>query len=61
MNRVKIFENSSIETLNGEIAEFTESENANIVDVKLAVNQSNHKPLYSVYVIALIYKLNPPN
>ena len=54
-NKVKFFENSSIEKLNKEIAEFMESENGIIIDVKLAVNQSNHKPLYSTFVVTLIY------
>lgn len=61
MNRVKIFEDSSIAVLNKAIDDFLESENATVVDVKLAVNQSTHKPLYSRFVIALTYKLNPRN
>ena len=59
--RTKLFENSSIGRLNKEIAAFLKTENANVVDVKIAVNQSQHKPLYSDFVVALIYSLNPPN
>ena len=61
MNKVKLFENSSIETLNAEIAAFLKQENAAIIDVKLAVNQSTYKPSYSMFVIALIYKFNSPD
>ncbi len=56
--KTKLFENSSIETLNKKIAKFLETENANVVDVKLAINLSTHKPLYSNYVVALIYSQN---
>lgn len=53
--RTKFFEALSIEKLNAEIAKFLETENADVVDVKLAINQSQHKPLYSNFVVALIY------
>jgi hypothetical protein len=58
MKKVKLFENSSIDCINAEIAAFLLSENANVVDVKIAVNQSQHKPSYSHFVVALIYWTN---
>lgn len=58
MNKIKLFENSSITRLNKEIDDFLESENANVVNVKLAINQSTYKPSYSHFVIALVYNVS---
>lgn len=55
--RIKIFENDCVASLNSDIAELLESENANVVDVKVDINQSQHKPLYSTFVVVLIYSV----
>lgn len=54
--KVQIFEEGSITTLNKKINEFLTECIADVVDIKLAIAQSNHKPSYAHVVAAVIYK-----
>ena len=53
MNKVQFFEAASIGELNEKVTEFMQD--YSIIDVKVAVNQSMHKPLYSEFIAAVIY------
>jgi hypothetical protein len=53
---VQFFECDDVTALNKEVSLFCRQHKVSVVNVKLAVNQSTHKPLYSKIVAAIIFR-----
>lgn len=56
MQKVKFFSAHSIEQLDADVSAFVDENKADVIDVKLVINQSTHKPLHSTYAASLIYR-----